>query len=620
MCGFCEQAELLEDCGVDGLGSLKVTLEDAGRPADRLIPGDITTTATIAVGDSVDESLETLGDKDWFQIDLSAGEWISISLRGVDHTAGDGLPGVEDPLVRLRDSNGNIVATDDDGGVGLNSLLSVSVEVSGTYYIEVDSWRSQSTGNYRLGVTAATAPSPVDAVQGSNWLDDSDTLLVYFAQEGDIYNDFGDIYEASGVNAYEQGQIWSVFEQVETFADIDFEITTNRAAADLEFATTKLASSPSGTLLGFFNFPDSNGDGGFGVLNNNADSFPLWNDTPGGTLDTGGFMFSVIVHELGHGLGLGHPHDNGNGTSVMLGVSDSGDRGDYELNSAPYTIMTYTEGSTIAGVASTTASTGHAASYGALDIAALQNFYGANTSHASGDDIYVLDDSNVTGSGAGYYAIWDTDGTDEIRYNGTSDAVIDLRAATLQYEDGGGGFLSYVDGVIGGRTIANGVVIENATGSSGDDEITGNAADNRLNGRNGDDIIFGLDGRDTLVGAGGSDDMSGGLGNDRLNAGAGNDTVSGGDGRDILTGGLGSDDLFGDEGNDIFRFTLGDGDDYMDGGDGIDVWVARGFSSTTFDIVQSGMSDWTVTHSETGETDILTNIEKLRFDDTVYSA
>lgn len=620
MCGFCVQAELQEDCGVDGLGSLKITLAGTHAANERTIPGDTTSTAAIAVGDSVDETLDPTGDTDWFQIDLSAGEWISISLRGVDHTSGDGFGALEDPLVRLRDSDGNIVAVDDDGGTGLNSLLSVAVEEAGTYFIEVDSWRSNYTGNYRLSVTQATAPSPVDAVQGSNWLDDSDTLLVYFAQSGDVYEDFGDTYVASGVNAYEQAQIWSVFENVETFADIDFEITTNRAAADLEFATTTLPSSSSGTLLGFFNFPDANGNGSFGVLNNNSTSFPNWNDTPGGTLDTGGFMYSVIVHELGHGLGLGHPHDTGNGTKTMLGVSNSADRGDFELNSAPYTIMTYTEGSTIAGVASTTASTGHGATFGTLDIAALQAFYGANTTHASGNDIYLLDDSNDTGSGAGYFSIWDTGGIDEIRYTGTSDAVIDLRAATLQYEEGGGGHLSYVDGVIGGRNIANGVEIENGSGSSGDDLLVGNALNNRLSGRAGDDTIIGNDGVDIVVGGLGADDLSGGADNDRLHGGAGIDTLSGDDGRDSMSGGLDDDIMNGGSGNDNFRFAANDGSDTIDGGAGIDIYFARAHNSSNFDIVDLGGGDWTITHIPSGDVDDLTSIETLRFADTVMTA
>ncbi len=620
MCGFCQQAQLLKDCGIEGPGSLETVLGVNTNADDRLIPGNTSTSATIAVGDTVDESLETAGDTDWFRIDLSAGDWIQINLTGVDHTGGDGLGALSDPYLRLRDSNGNVVAFDDDGGAGLNSQLSVSVDMSGTYYVEVDAYASRYAGNYRLSVEAVTAPSPVQAVQGTNSLDDSDTLYVYFAQTGDVYRDFGETYVATGVNAYEQAQIWSVFEGVEAFADIDFEITTNRDQADLEFATDTLPTTPSGTLLGFFNFPDASGNGSFGVLNNNSSGFPNWNDTPGGTLDTGGFMYGVIVHELGHGLGLGHPHDPGNGTSVMLGVSSSGDRGNFELNSAPYTIMSYIEGSTVAGVASSTASTGHAATFGALDIAALQAFYGANTNHKSGDSVYKLDDTNATGSGAGYYTIWDTAGTDEIRYGGSKDAVIDLRAATLEYEEGGGGFLSYVDGVIGGRTIAHGVEIEVARGGSGDDQITGNGGDNILRGRSGDDQIEGRNGEDRLVGAAGADILSGGADDDKLLGGSGGDTLYGGDGDDLFRAGRGQDKMTGGDGDDIFRFKAEDGSDAIDGGDGFDTYHARGADSGEFRIDNQGGGNWVITHIDTGHVDTLSSIERLLFDDTVLTA
>ncbi|MEM7746157.1 MAG: M10 family metallopeptidase C-terminal domain-containing protein, partial [Pseudomonadota bacterium] len=341
-------------------------------------------------------------------------------------------------------------------------------------------------------------------------------------------------YTATGVNAYEQTQLWSIFEGVEGFIDVDFEITTNRAEADLEWATAALPSYSNGTLLGFFYFPSSSGEGGFGILNDNGRGFPYWNASAGGTLDTGGFMYGVAVHELGHGLGLGHPHDTGNGTDVLQGVSWSGSRGSYDLNMAAYTAMSYNQGSNIAGAGSVVASTGHGATFAALDIAALQNMYGANTTHAAGDDVYELVESNFTGSGAGYYTVWDTGGTDAFEYTGRAAATIDLRAATLAYEAGGGGFLSYLRGTVGGWTIANGVVIENATSGDGYDTLTGNAADNVLSSGKGNDTIEAGAGDDVLRGGQGSDILYGGLDDDTLIGGSGADRMYGGTGEDMV--------------------------------------------------------------------------------------
>jgi serralysin len=53
-----------------------------------------------------------------------------------------------------------------------------------------------------------------------------------------------------------------------------------------------------------------------------------------------------------------------------------------------------------------------------------------------------------------------------------------------------GGYISSVAGIYGGFTIANGVVIEDAIGGSGNDSITGNEADNYLSGGSGNDYMI----------------------------------------------------------------------------------------------------------------------------------
>ncbi|WP_156841429.1 M10 family metallopeptidase [Novosphingobium aquimarinum] len=254
--------------------------------------------------------------------------------------------------------------------------------------------------------------------------------------------------------------------------------------------------------------------------------------TTRGAFSAGGYTFATFVHEVGHGLGLVHPHlDEGDPADRLIfpGVKGSDDLGDYQLNQGVFTTMSYNSGYREVGLPNSF-EFGWNVGPGAFDIAAAQAIYGANTQTNIGATTYTLPSANANGTG--WNTIWDTGGIDVISAasaNGAS-ATIDLRAATLKAELGGGGFGSWVGGILGGVTIANGVVVENALGGSGDDILHGNSASNRLDGGGGFDIVSYVgvsanvvidlskgtatgDGNDTLISIEGA---IGGSGNDRL--------------------------------------------------------------------------------------------------------
>jgi serine protease Do len=56
-----------------------------------------------------------------------------------------------DPFLRVLDANGNEVATDDDGGGGLNSRINRFFP-AGTYRIEATSFGDGETGSYVLSL------------------------------------------------------------------------------------------------------------------------------------------------------------------------------------------------------------------------------------------------------------------------------------------------------------------------------------------------------------------------------------------------------------------------------------------------------------------------------------
>jgi hypothetical protein len=239
-------------------------------------------------------------------------------------------------------------------------------------------------------------------------------------------------------------------------------------------------------------------------------------------LAVGGDRWETFIHEIGHGLGLQHPFDNsGSGGGVFPGVTlgQSADSGDNHLDFIFYTVMAYNEdysfdvdghivihdtGEFFKIDGNFVYDYGVPATPMALDIAAIQYLYGANMSFHTKNDVYILPDANEPNV-AVWRCIWDAGGNDEIRYNGTRDAILDLTAATLDDSPTGGGVLSYAANIYGGYTIAHGVAIEIATGGNGNDSITGNAFANTLSGRGGDDTLAGGLGRDKLAGGAGFD-------------------------------------------------------------------------------------------------------------------
>ena len=276
-------------------------------------------------------------------------------------------------------------------------------------------------------------------------------------------------------------------------------------AADNTDATLDLFSVTSDQIDGYVGIclpPDPN----FSSISGGA--FLAWDWGPGGSwsfgLNPGGGSFGIIIHELGHGLGLAHPHDEGGGSPTFPGVTpdDNSDMGNNNLNQTIWTIMSYNDGWNQRNYLLPSQDVPDEAlnPYGlpatpmAIDIAAIQHLYGANWNYRTGYDRYTLPTQN--GTGTSYSCIWDAGGIDTLSASGTSaDARIDLRDAPL-IGPNAGGYVSYINGIAGGFTIANGVTIENALGGYGNDILIGNEAGNVLIGGGGYDVVIGGAGND----------------------------------------------------------------------------------------------------------------------------
>jgi serralysin len=613
------------------------------------VPGDTGTTATLTVGaPSIVSTINSIGDQDYYSVTLEAGQTYEFGMYA--KTGGPNLVPLTDAYLEIYDSLGNLIVSGDGGAAtllnnlnsGFDVLLTYTPDQAGTYYVNARAYDQDPTngttgdfvGDYELFVQEAAAggyrpyydeESPLYSIDWGTQVDGSsrnpdgeegpretgnpftghawnpygiegkNVITYYFARAGEIFIDEDpttpgttDTIVAKGFEQWEMDAYLNAFGAYSNVADIVYVEVDDRTDADFVLITYLGTPGPGVSLLGRMSPPDEENEGRTEF--NAADE--RWTEEG---LAPGGFSFTTLIHELGHGHGLAHPHDNGGRSGIMRGVESEGavadyTNGDFDLNQSIYTMMSYEDGWELSpyGQAETTDPFGWLGSLMAFDVAAIQDKYGVNEEYRTGDDIYVLKDVNAAGT---YYScIWDADGVDAITYSGGANANIDLRPASLLYEYGGGGWISYAFGIHGGFTIANGVTIENASGGTGNDTLTGNAVANLLSGGHGADAISAGDGDDTLLGGAGADALDGGDGIDtavfsdfnaavsvNLNIGQGFGNQAQGDtysGIENVIGSARGDFIIGDSGTN--RLDGAGGDDILVGSAGADLLVGAG--------------------------------------------
>jgi serralysin len=566
-----------------------------GQGTGDTVPGDASTTVTLAIGGSLNGAVNTARDRDWFAVDLVAGQRYSISLDGAAYGSYFAL---SDPYLRLRNASGSLVAQDDDSGPGLNSLLTFTASATGRYYLDVGAYNDSGSGGYRLAISGASGPAPPSKPVYT--LEQIADFLVdgFWGGSGHHWDTSGDNIVSYNLTALtDEGQTLAraAFQTWANVTNLTFQEVTS--GGDILFDDNQSGAFARGTW-------DSLG----GITSMQVNVSTWWLFDYGTSLDS--YSFQTYVHEIGHALGLGHGGD-------YNGWATYGTDNHYQNDNWAYSIMSYFDQAE-AGFGTYRFVMGPSMA----DIVAMHSMYGANTTFNSGNSVYgrnatagsLYDFANYSTTPA--FTIYDTGGSDTLDASGYGvNQTINLNPEAF----------SSIGGLINNISVARGVAIEGAVGGSGADSMLGHAGNN---------MLIGNSGADTLDGGAGNDSLDGGAGDDRLIGGAGTDiidyslvssalsfnlssgiAVGSGIGADTFldiegaAGGQGADNFLGEAGNNLFfgnagadTLNGGTGSDSLHGGAGDDMLIADGFE----DFLDGGAGNDIVLIGGTSLADVLT--------------
>lgn len=409
--------------------------------------------------------------------------------------------------------------------------------------------------------------------------DVSDDRIVTWSHATTSIGDRGYTFTTSDANF--KALTVKAFAAWETVVNLDFQLVSDSSGTDIRVGRAALDGG-AGNQLGecLWSYWPSDNSFVHADVAIDKDEGWSWNGKDFIESESKASMLSVLIHEIGHGLGLGH--EDGvpsimasladpdivalTGTDIALirslygGRYTGGSKHDSLTGTAKDDVFSGGSGNdTMTGGAGSDAMNGGSgrdyASYANAKAALRADLTTSsmNTGDARGDTYASVEgligskygdrlDGNTAGN-----VLFGKAGVDSLYGRNGNDTLVGGTSSDKLYGGAGTDLASYVDA--GAKVTANLAdrsrntgdaagdlynSIEGLIGSRYADILVGNGAANRLFGGDGGDRLIGGSGNDRLSGEGGNDRLYGQNGNDRLAGQAGNDTLAGGAGADVF--------------------------------------------------------------------------------------